>query len=414
MPTKCVSLVKGRRIRLTRLDGCGRPVYGVGSQAVSKGFISVAFTANTTDSDEISVTNAAGEVCVFDPSITSLTGYGVEISFCEVDPDLFALVTGQRTVTDVAGNVVGFAVNTGVSQTDSGFALELWAGTANTDACATVGASGSYGYLLFPFIRGGIVGDFTIENGAVTFTLSGGNTRDGNNWGRGPYPVIPASVGTNEVQTVTISGVPTGGNFALSFSGQTTANLLYNSTAAAVQTALEALSNIDGGDVTVTGGPGPATPYVVTFTGKLAGANVPQLTATHTFAGGTTPNIAVTTTTGGVVPPSGLLISPLDPKDHLLMITTSVAPPAAVCGTRPLLDPASPAITSVVPAGTTSTRTFTVTPTATTPVWYDFGDGTWDYVAAPGSTSHTYARSGTYTVTASTNGVWVTASVTIS
>ena len=59
MPTKCLSLVKGRRIRLTRLDGCGRPVYGDCSTAVSKGFISVAFTANTTESDEINVTNAA-------------------------------------------------------------------------------------------------------------------------------------------------------------------------------------------------------------------------------------------------------------------------------------------------------------------------------------------------------------------
>jgi hypothetical protein len=44
---KCLSLVKGRRIRLTRLDACGRPVYGESSAVVSKGFISVAFTANT-------------------------------------------------------------------------------------------------------------------------------------------------------------------------------------------------------------------------------------------------------------------------------------------------------------------------------------------------------------------------------
>ena len=50
MATKCLSLVKGRRIRLTELDGCGRPVYGEGSQAVSKGFISVALTANTSES----------------------------------------------------------------------------------------------------------------------------------------------------------------------------------------------------------------------------------------------------------------------------------------------------------------------------------------------------------------------------
>ena len=51
--------------------------------------------------------------------------------------------------------------------------------------------------------------------------------------------------------------------------------------------------------------------------------------------------------------------------------------------------------------------------TATGSVWYDFGDGTWDYVAAPGDASHTYASPGTYTVKASQNGVWVSTTVTV-
>lgn len=109
--------------------------------------------------------------------------------------------------------------------------------------------------------------------------------------------------GTNEVQTVTITGAPTGGNFTLTFNGQTTANIPWNATAAQVQAALEALSNIDPGDVAVTGGPGPGTPYVVTFAeqGAYSGTNVAQMTAAHTFTGGTTPNLSVSTTTGGAV-----------------------------------------------------------------------------------------------------------------
>jgi len=186
MATKCLSLVKGRRIRVTKLDGCGRPVYGENSQAVSSGFISVALTANTTESDEINVTNAAGEVCVFEPSTTSLTGYGVEIQFCEVDPDLFALITGQDPY-GTADNIVGFTVNTKLKASDSGFALELWAGSASGDACSDAGAQGNYGYMLLPFLQGGIIGDFTVENAAVTFTITGANTRDGNGWGVGPY-----------------------------------------------------------------------------------------------------------------------------------------------------------------------------------------------------------------------------------
>jgi hypothetical protein len=56
---------------------------------------------------------------------------------------------------------------------------------------------------------------------------------------------------------------------------------------------------------------------------------------------------------------------------------------------------------------------FTATPPATGSVWYEFGDGTWDYVAAPGATTHEYAAAGTYTAKATQNGTWVTHSVVV-
>src|SRR5690606_40864187 len=118
--TKCLPLVKGRKIRVTRLDNCGRPVYGDDSQVVSKGFISVGYTANTTETDEINVTNAAGERCVYEASVTSLTGYGVEIQFCNVDPELLSLVTGQPVVLGPDGNTpVAFEVGKKLSRADS-------------------------------------------------------------------------------------------------------------------------------------------------------------------------------------------------------------------------------------------------------------------------------------------------------
>lgn len=105
----------------------------------------------------------------------------------------------------------------------------------------------------------------------------------------------------NEIQTVTITGSPTGGSFTLTFNAQTTAAIAWNATAAAVQTALQALSTIGAGNVSVTGGPGPATPYSVTFIGTLAGLNVAQMTASGAgLTGGTTPAAAVTTATPGV------------------------------------------------------------------------------------------------------------------
>jgi hypothetical protein len=105
---------------------------------------------------------------------------------------------------------------------------------------------------------------------------------------------------TSEVQTVTITGTPTGGTFTLTFLGETTAAIAYNAAASAVKSALEALSTINVGEVSVSGGPGPGTPWVVTFGGRYAGDNVSQMTASGaSLTGGSSPAVAVTTTTGG-------------------------------------------------------------------------------------------------------------------
>ena len=110
----------------------------------------------------------------------------------------------------------------------------------------------------------------------------------------GPYSASPS-----EVQTVTITGTPTGGTFTLTFDGETTAAIAYNAAAAAVQTALEALSNLNVGDVTVTGGALPGTAVTVTFGGARTGVNVPQITASSSLTGGTAPAVTVTTGTAG-------------------------------------------------------------------------------------------------------------------
>ncbi|EDL60556.1 LamG domain-containing protein [Gimesia maris] len=95
-----------------------------------------------------------------------------------------------------------------------------------------------------------------------------------------PFVVtVVIGTGTNEKQLVTLTGA-TGGTFTLTWNGQTTDPIAYNASAATVQTELEALSNIDSGDVTVTGSNGG--PYTVEFTGDLAATNVTLITASGT------------------------------------------------------------------------------------------------------------------------------------
>lgn len=178
-------LVRGRTMRVTKTDGCCGPMYGADNSIVTEGFVSVALSSNITDAEEITVVNANGKTCVRDTGSATFDGYGVELVFCEVNPCLFSMITGQPTVTDGNGDIVGFKMNSKVTLDQSGFALEVWMGVPGV-ACE--GDTGASGYLLLPCLQGGVIGDFTIENAAITFTISGAATKDGNAWGIGPYP----------------------------------------------------------------------------------------------------------------------------------------------------------------------------------------------------------------------------------
>lgn len=114
------------------------------------------------------------------------------------------------------------------------------------------------------------------------------------------------SAGTSEVQTLTFGGTPTGGTFTMTFDGHTTAAVTWIGTddaalIAAIDAALEALSNIGTGGVTcadgtLTDGVGTIT---ITFGGNLAKLAVPTITTTSSLTG-TLPTVAIAETTPGV------------------------------------------------------------------------------------------------------------------
>ena len=77
--------------------------------------------------------------------------------------------------------------------------------------------------------------------------------------------LTPGSPTQNEVQQFQLYGTPTGGTFTLTFAGQTTSAIAYNASNATIDAALEALSNIGAGDVTIGGGTLPGSAVTVTF-----------------------------------------------------------------------------------------------------------------------------------------------------
>ncbi|HPM79751.1 MAG TPA: S8 family serine peptidase, partial [Candidatus Anammoximicrobium sp.] len=127
------------------------------------------------------------------------------------------------------------------------------------------------------------------NEGSFTLTFNGQTT----------IPIgfnAPTMTGRNEIQSITMSGAPYTGTFTLTFQGQTTGPINWNANATAVRLALEALSNIAPGDVTVTGGAFPASPMTVTFGGTYANRVVSEMTVTSSLVGG---NVSVATVQQG-------------------------------------------------------------------------------------------------------------------
>lgn len=198
------SLVRGRALRATRLNGCGNPVLGPDSVVTTDGFITVALTANTEAGTEIRVTNASGKVCVLDQPAPRFVNYGIQVDFCGVNPSLFHLLTGHPLVLDANDEPVGWRSNSKVDPDLVGFALEMWTGVAG-NACGLDGDP-AYGYTLLPFLKGGVIGDFSVTNDAINFSLTGAITQDGSGWGVGPFDVVRDATGPSPLLTPITDG----------------------------------------------------------------------------------------------------------------------------------------------------------------------------------------------------------------
>lgn len=187
MPTKSLQPIRGKRLRVTQLDDCGRFVTGTSLQIVTEGFVTVTITPQVEDGTDIQVRNANGALCINEKGNPTFTGLDLEIEFCDVNPSLISFVTNAEEYDDYSGDVAGFTLPEG--EITGRFALELWTGIAGT-ACTDDGAQLS-GYMLLPHVAAGTLGDLTISGeDAITFSTTNSSTRGANAWGVGPYKVL--------------------------------------------------------------------------------------------------------------------------------------------------------------------------------------------------------------------------------
>ncbi|WP_375483321.1 hypothetical protein [uncultured Jatrophihabitans sp.] len=176
--------VRGRTLRLTKLDQCGNPVGGAGASYVTQSFVTLKAAKNMDNGNEIKQNRADDTVDLFLKGQNSLLDFDMEIDFSANDTAALPLLSGDAAVLDWQNAVSGWEEQSGVPSA-AAFALELWTGVAGQ--CA--GTNQRYGYWLYPFITNAYVDVDDIDNGAKQFMIKA-NTQVGNAWGKGPYTVV--------------------------------------------------------------------------------------------------------------------------------------------------------------------------------------------------------------------------------
>jgi len=137
--------------------------------------------------------------------------------------------------------------------------------------------------------------------------------------------IVLETVGTSateEVQSLSAAGTPTGGTFVLTFKGYSTGDIAYNARAAAIQTELESLPTIGVGNVLCTGSTLASGPISIKFQGDLADAVQQRITPNSTNLKGGTDEVQRLTVAGS---PTGGTFALQVTIDGKLETTTDLA-----------------------------------------------------------------------------------------
>ncbi|MFL5844278.1 MAG: hypothetical protein ACJ762_06250 [Solirubrobacteraceae bacterium] len=227
--------------------------------------ISQSLSVNAPGPQGIAVNKTTGDVYVSDRGFNRVTQFHADGSFVRAwgfDVALPAASPASSATAEVCTTVAGCkpGVATGVLPTNG------LGGQLNGPAGVSINQDTGDVY----------VSDIGF-NRVQEFTSSGGFVRA---FG---VDVVSSGVGNNPAQaakqTLTVSA--TAGSYRLTFQGQTTSDLAFDATAATIAAALQGLTSVGSGNVSVTG----TGPYTITFAGALTNSPQPLIVT----ADGSTP-----------------------------------------------------------------------------------------------------------------------------
>lgn len=188
MPT-CPAPLWADITRITKLDNCGRPVYGPCSVVVTDSYTQISYTREIEEGTDYSKRKANGKICRSRKAADTLKWWNAQIDFCQLDPSLFSMINDKvRPVYDYRGEITGWAGTYDIASSTS-IAVETWLELDDPgDVCEGEQAQGAWGYDLMPRLTNMRMGDKTYgEDFALSIV---GISAKGVRWGRGPYDVV--------------------------------------------------------------------------------------------------------------------------------------------------------------------------------------------------------------------------------
>lgn len=181
--------VQGACIRVGALTTAGTPVTGTNGAYVMSAFLRVGITPEYESGDEVNEKAADGTLCVTYKSPDLLKRVSLELTICEPDPELTAILTGGTILTDGSQNSIGWAApSVGSNALPQGASLEVWSfAVQNGKRVATGQATPNFPYYrwVFPYVQMRPTSARVIENGVMANVFTGygfGNT----GFGAGP------------------------------------------------------------------------------------------------------------------------------------------------------------------------------------------------------------------------------------
>lgn len=167
MANDYASSIQGAAVRVTKLATDGSLATGASASFVTTAFMSLSFTPEFEEGEDITEKSANGGICVSFKTNDTLKRVTLELAICGPDPELTEMLGGGI----ILGASQGYAApDIGVDSNESGSCIEVWSKAIIDGRPAS---TNPYWHWLFPYTQLRPTGERVIENGLLANTFSG-------------------------------------------------------------------------------------------------------------------------------------------------------------------------------------------------------------------------------------------------